>query len=83
MFRMAVVAMVTNSPLSGAALTVGAVSQVAAVSGDDGTDKEMSKSQVSVRSTSGRPAPRIDDSPIPSVGIIATQMIDVEKVGGQ
>ncbi|KAF9232140.1 hypothetical protein BU15DRAFT_81571 [Melanogaster broomeanus] len=77
-YRMAVAAMVTNSQLSGAALTVDAVSQAAAVSGDDGTDKEKSKSQMSVRSTSDRPAPRIDDSPTPSVGIIAARMMEVE-----
>ncbi|KAF8841181.1 hypothetical protein BDN67DRAFT_928908 [Paxillus ammoniavirescens] len=77
-YRMAVAAMVTNSQLSGAALTTDAVSQAAAASGDNSNGKETTKSQMSVRSTSDRPAARIDDSPTPSVGIVAARMMDVE-----
>ncbi|KAF9228014.1 hypothetical protein BS17DRAFT_747074 [Gyrodon lividus] len=77
-YRMAVAAMVTNSQLSGNALTTDAVSQATAVSGDDGDGKEKSKSQMSVRSTSDLPAARIDDSPTPSVGIVAARMMEVE-----
>lgn len=76
-YRMAVAAMVTSNQLSGNALTADAVSKAAAASVDDG-DKEKSKSQISVRSSSDRPAARIDDSPTPSVGIVAARMMDVE-----
>ncbi|KIJ69496.1 hypothetical protein HYDPIDRAFT_79483 [Hydnomerulius pinastri MD-312] len=78
-YRMAVAAMVTNSQLSGAALTTDAVSQAAAISADDSPDaKEKSKSELSARSSSDLPEARIDDSPTPSVGIIAARMMDIE-----
>jgi hypothetical protein len=33
---------------------------------------------MSVKSSSDRPAVRIDESPSPSIGIVAAQMMDVE-----
>ncbi|KAG9318401.1 hypothetical protein JVU11DRAFT_492 [Chiua virens] len=77
-YRMAVAAMVTSNQLSGAALTADAVSQANAISGGDVTDTQKSKSEISVRTTSLRPAARIDDSPTPSVGIVAARMMAVE-----
>ncbi|KIJ61387.1 hypothetical protein HYDPIDRAFT_31260, partial [Hydnomerulius pinastri MD-312] len=78
-YRMAVAAMVTNSQLSGAALTTDAVSQAAAISADGSTDaKEKSKSEMSARSSSDLLEACIDDSPTPSVGIIAACMMDIE-----
>ncbi|KAG6370300.1 hypothetical protein JVT61DRAFT_12251 [Boletus reticuloceps] len=75
---MAVAAMVTSNQLSGPALTVDAVSQANVVLADNASDAQKSKSQISARSSSYRPAPRIDDSPTPSVGIVAACMMQVE-----
>ena len=75
-YRMAVAAMVTSNQLTGPALTADAVSQANAASVDDTGDK--SKSQISVRSSSYRPGARIDDSPTPSVGVVAARMMQVE-----
>ncbi|KAH7930887.1 hypothetical protein BV22DRAFT_1054224 [Leucogyrophana mollusca] len=75
-YRMAVAAMVTSSQGLGTALTTDAVSQAAA----DAVEGEgrKSKSRASVKSSSDRPAARIDDSPSPSVGIAAARLLDVE-----
>ena len=77
-YRMAVAAMVTSNQLSGAALTTDAVSKANAASAVDVADPHKSKSHVSVRSSSDRPAARIDDSPTPSVGIVAARLMEVE-----
>ncbi|KAG6333998.1 hypothetical protein ID866_5081 [Astraeus odoratus] len=76
-YRMAVAAMVTNSQLSGTALTTDAVSKAAAAASEEGGSKR-SRSQMSVKSSSDRPAARIDDSPTPSVGIAAARSMEVE-----
>ncbi|KAF8559498.1 hypothetical protein OG21DRAFT_1594361 [Imleria badia] len=77
-YRMAVAAMVTSNNLSGSALTADAVSQANAISSDDPAGSHKSKSQINVTSSSYRPAARIDDSPTPSVGIVAARMMQVE-----
>ena len=77
-YRMAVAAMVTSNQLSGRALTADALSQANAASADDTCDTQKSKSQISVRSSSYRPAARIEDSPTPSVGVVAARMMQVE-----
>ncbi|KAG1756261.1 uncharacterized protein EDB91DRAFT_1091560 [Suillus paluster] len=77
-YRMAVAAMVTNNQLKGSALTTDALSKAVAASTDDEPVTAKSKSQMSVKSSSDRPAARIDDSPSPSVGIVAARMMDVE-----
>jgi hypothetical protein len=77
-YRMAVAAMVTNNQLKGSALTTDAVSKAAAASKDDELVAAKSKSQMSVKSSSDRLAARIDESPSPSVGIVAARMMDVE-----
>lgn len=75
-YRMAVAAMVTSNHLSGAALTTDAVSKATEATSDE-TSSKKSKSQISVKSSSDRPAARIDDSPTPSVGIAAARMMEV------
>lgn len=77
-YRMAVAAMVTSNHLAGVALTADAVFQANAESVDNASDAQKSKSQVSDRSSSYRPVARIDDSPTPSVGIVAARMMEVE-----
>jgi protein SMG6 len=77
-YRMAATAMVTSNQLSGCALAAGTISQANAASADDVPDAPKSKSQVSVRSSSYRPAARVDDSPTPSIGIVAARMMQVE-----
>ncbi|KAF8448043.1 hypothetical protein L210DRAFT_3441767 [Boletus edulis BED1] len=77
-YRMAVAAMVTSNQLSGSALTVDAVSQANAASADNASDAQKSKSQISVKSSSYRPAAHVDNSPTPSVGIVAARMMQVE-----
>ncbi|KAF8437718.1 hypothetical protein L210DRAFT_3647385 [Boletus edulis BED1] len=77
-YRMAVAAMVTSNQLSGSALTVDAVSQANTALADNVSDAQKSKLQISVRSSSYRPAARIDNSPTPSVGIVAARMMQVE-----
>ncbi|OJA21630.1 hypothetical protein AZE42_09745 [Rhizopogon vesiculosus] len=77
-YRMAVAAMVTNNQLKGSALTTDAVSKAAAASENDEPVTAKSKSQMSVKSSSDRPAARIDESPSPSIGIVAARMMDVE-----
>ena len=77
-YRMAVAAMVTSNQLSGVALTADAISQANAASTDDVTDTPKSKSLISVKSSSDRPAARIDNSPTPSVGIVAARLMEVE-----
>ncbi|KAL4074508.1 hypothetical protein V8B97DRAFT_2092695 [Scleroderma yunnanense] len=74
-YRMAVAVMVTNNQFSGPALTTDAVSKAAAAS--EGADVKTPKSKVSVKSSSDRPAARIDDSPTPSVGIAAARMMEI------
>ncbi|EGN96009.1 hypothetical protein SERLA73DRAFT_112057 [Serpula lacrymans var. lacrymans S7.3] len=74
-YRMAVAVMVTNNQVPGGALTTAAVSKAA----EDTVDIQApTKSQASVKSSSDRPAARIDDSPSPSVGIVAARLLDVE-----
>ncbi|KAG2028409.1 hypothetical protein BDR03DRAFT_1019849, partial [Suillus americanus] len=75
---MAVAAMVTNNKLKGPALTTDAVSKAAAASADGEPVTAKSKSQMSVKSSSDRPAARVDDSPSPSIGVVAARMMDVE-----
>ncbi|OAX36866.1 hypothetical protein K503DRAFT_801693 [Rhizopogon vinicolor AM-OR11-026] len=75
---MAVAAMVTNNQLKGSALTTDAVSKAAAASENDEPVTAKSKSQMSVKSSSNRPAAQIDESPSPSIGIVAARMMDVE-----
>lgn len=77
-YRMAVAAMVTSNQLSGHALTADAVSLANAASPDEPSVPQKSTSGISVRSSSDRPAARIDDSPTPSVGIVAARMMLVE-----
>ena len=77
-YRMAVAAMVTNNELKGSSLTTDAVSKAAAASEDDTPVGVKTKSQMSVKSSSDRPAARIDESPSPSIGIVAARMMDVE-----
>lgn len=77
-YRMAVAAMVTNNKLKGPALTTDAVSKAAAASADGEPVTAKSKSQMSVKSSSDRPAARVDDSPSPSIGVVAARMMDVE-----
>ncbi|KAI6038993.1 hypothetical protein EDC04DRAFT_2868129 [Pisolithus marmoratus] len=75
-YRMAVAAMVTSSHLSGSALTTDAVSKAAEATTEE-TGSKKSKSQISVKSSSVRQAARIDDSPTPSVGIVAARMMEI------
>lgn len=77
-YRMAVAAMVTNNQLKGSALTTDAVSKAAAASSDGEPVSAKSKSQMSVKSSSDRPAARIDNSPSPSIGVVAARMMDIE-----
>ncbi|KAG1754234.1 hypothetical protein EDB19DRAFT_1665358 [Suillus lakei] len=77
-YRMAVAAMVTNNQLKGSALTTDAVSKAAAASTDGEPVSAKNKSQMSVKSSSDRPAARVDDSPSPSIGVVAARMMDVE-----
>lgn len=77
-YRMAIAAMVTSNQLAGAALTADAISLANADSPNDIGDPQKSKSQISVKSSSDRPAARIDDSPTPSIGIVAARMMEVE-----
>ncbi|KAG0705195.1 hypothetical protein DFH29DRAFT_908006, partial [Suillus ampliporus] len=77
-YRMAVAAMVTNNQLKGSALTTDAVCKAAAASAEGEPVTAKSKSQMSVKSSSDRPAARVDDSPSPSIGIVAARMMDVE-----
>lgn len=51
-YRWAVAAMVTSNKLSGIALTTDAISQANAACGDNGSDGQKSKSQLSARSSS-------------------------------
>ncbi|KAG6379155.1 hypothetical protein JVT61DRAFT_11595 [Boletus reticuloceps] len=78
-YHMAVAAIVTSNQLSGSALTLDAVSQANAALADNVSDAQKSKSQISVRSSSYRPAAHIDNSPTPSVGIVAVRMMQVER----
>ncbi|EIW85261.1 hypothetical protein CONPUDRAFT_141912 [Coniophora puteana RWD-64-598 SS2] len=75
-YRMAVAAMVNNNQIAGAALTTDAVSQAAANTVDD--TLKGPKSHTSAKSSGNRPAARIDDSPTPSVGIVAARNMVVE-----
>lgn len=77
-YRMAVAAMVTNNQLKGPALTTDAVSKATAASADDEPVRVKSKSQMSVKSSSDHPAARVDNSPSPSIGVVAARMMDVE-----
>ncbi|KAG1891533.1 hypothetical protein F4604DRAFT_1706903 [Suillus subluteus] len=77
-YRMAVAAMVTNNQLKGPALTTDAVSKAAAASADGEPMRAQSKSQMSVKSSSDLPAAQVDNSPSPSIGIVAARMMDIE-----
>lgn len=77
-YRMAVAAMVTNNQLKGTALTTDAVSKAAAASADGEELRAKSKSQMSAKSSSDHPAARVDNSPSPSIGVVAARMMDIE-----
>ncbi|KAH7889781.1 hypothetical protein F5I97DRAFT_588082 [Phlebopus sp. FC_14] len=77
-YRVAVAAMVTNHQRSGTALTADAVSRAAAAAAEEFDAKDKSGSRVNATSLSDRPAARIDDSPTPSVGVVAARMMEVE-----
>ena len=75
---MAIAAMVSSNQLLGRALTADALSQANAASADGACDTQKKKSQISVRSSSYRPSACIEDSPTPSVGVVAARMMQVE-----
>ena len=79
-YRMAVAAMVMGNIGSGTALTTAAVS--AAADSSDLTNGNTSPSNIvacpAPESVSDAPAARIDDSPSPSVGLVAARLLDVE-----
>ncbi|KAG2345689.1 hypothetical protein BDR05DRAFT_998300 [Suillus weaverae] len=77
-YHMAVAAMVTSNQLKGLALITDAVSKVATASADGEPVTAKSKSQMSIKSSSDRPAAQVDDLPSPSSGIVAARMMDVE-----
>ncbi|KII90159.1 hypothetical protein PLICRDRAFT_124089 [Plicaturopsis crispa FD-325 SS-3] len=76
-YRMAVAAMVTGSGSGSGALTAAAVSSSSAAAAEMSEPPEVPKAP-STKSVSDAPAARIDDSPSPSVGIAAAQLLDVE-----
>jgi protein SMG6 len=75
-YRMAVAAMVgggagPTAPAGPRSLTINAVTEAA-------SDQSRDSSNSGEKSISDKPAARIDDSPSPSVGIVAARLMDVE-----
>lgn len=71
-YRMAVAAMVTNQTASASTLTFADVRQVT------GDDEEKPPGSVIGSMISELPAARIDDSPVPSIGLAAARALELE-----
>jgi len=78
-YRMAVAAMVHGGVSGQGGLTAKAVSEVTVESAKTGTDADAGMAAPgSNGSLSDAPAARIDDSPSPSIGVMAARLMDVE-----
>lgn len=72
-YGMAVAAMVTNQTATSSGLTLAEVLQAASVDGEQTKKRSTAGSMISER-----PAARIDDSPVPSIGVAAARALEVE-----
>jgi hypothetical protein len=81
-YRMAVAAMVHGGVSGQGGLTTQAVSEATVGTAKTGTDADTGiaapGSNDSQKSVSDAPAARIDDSPSPSIGVMAARLMDVE-----
>ena len=79
-YRMAVAAMVHGGVGGQGGLTAKAVSEAAVELAKTGADADIAArgSDDSQKSVSDAPAARIDDSPSPSIGVMAARLMDVE-----
>lgn len=80
-YRMAVAAMVNSGVDGGSILTAEAVSEAAAEAltrSSSPANLQVPVAAADAKSVSDAPAARIDDSPSPSVGIVAARLLEVE-----